>query len=192
MNNKLIYLEDNEAASYKTDIKGWVSRNGRFYGEEEYFARLDGCTARHCEKCGKTTQNKSYLLCEECREKNNHEIYNKMPEKDYEEGMVLYSNVYDFYFYDNEEINDFIYTINTETNKKISITDMDLIICDANYCPEIDYEALCDDKISMDENYDCIPRQVLDAVKECNDIIRKCKTVLSYEPGKFRLNTKSF
>lgn len=40
MSDKSVIMFDSpEAATYRTDIKGWVSRDGRYYGEDERGAR---------------------------------------------------------------------------------------------------------------------------------------------------------
>ena len=33
MAEEIVMQDSDEAATYRTDIKGWVSRNGRYYGD---------------------------------------------------------------------------------------------------------------------------------------------------------------
>ena len=45
MSNEIVMIDSTEAAQYLTDIKGWVSRRGRYFGNEpnsEEIARLEG------------------------------------------------------------------------------------------------------------------------------------------------------
>lgn len=52
MKEKIIILKDSpESCSYKTDLKGWVSANGFYYGEDKNLASYAGCTHYKCEKC---------------------------------------------------------------------------------------------------------------------------------------------
>ena len=67
-NKKVIMFDSDEAAQYKTNLSGWVSRDNHFFGEDEHMARYVGCTHRKCEDCGEPTE-KGWLVCDNCREK---------------------------------------------------------------------------------------------------------------------------
>ena len=45
----IIMEESPEAAEYRTDISGWVSCNGNYYGKDERMARYDGATHKEWE-----------------------------------------------------------------------------------------------------------------------------------------------
>jgi len=45
---KIVPYDSAEAASIQT-VTGWVSRSGRFWGNDEHMARYDGCTHRKCD-----------------------------------------------------------------------------------------------------------------------------------------------
>ena len=61
---KIVMYDSPEAATYRTDIKGWVSRDGHFYGDNgpsaEHGARWSGCTHMNC-KCGTSMRKESPL-----------------------------------------------------------------------------------------------------------------------------------
>jgi len=66
-----------EAAQFKTNLAGWVSRDGRFYGEDEHMARYAGSTHKSCDDCG--TVNEIGRSCAPCREKHNAEKFAAYP-----------------------------------------------------------------------------------------------------------------
>ena len=65
-----ILFDAPDAAHYQTGIKGWVSRQGHYFGDgpqSEDMARYDGCTHVACRKCGAPTK-KGWTACNSCRE----------------------------------------------------------------------------------------------------------------------------
>jgi hypothetical protein len=48
----VILYDSKEAAQRKTDVNGWVSRRGLFFGDDEDMARFDGATHKKCSTCG--------------------------------------------------------------------------------------------------------------------------------------------
>jgi hypothetical protein len=67
MDTKAIVLYDSpEAATYQA-WEGWVSRDGRFWGEDENMARWAGCTHKACPKCGTVYEVSSF--CNQCRDR---------------------------------------------------------------------------------------------------------------------------
>ncbi len=78
---KRILPHYNEAATYHTNLTGWISRDGSYFGNSanaEQDARLHGCTHKFCDKCG-TVHRKEYVVCAICRrkEKNKENKENK-------------------------------------------------------------------------------------------------------------------
>ncbi len=103
MNDKAQVLYDSpEAAQFKTGISGWVSRDGRFYAEDEHMARFAGSTHRRCEDCG--TVNQTGRGCSVCREKINTSRFAAFPvEKwDGETPLCLFDG--DKYFFGDDVI----------------------------------------------------------------------------------------
>ena len=59
MNEPVIRFSSPEAATCRTDIKGWVSRHGRYYGDDPGRSVLLGGTVGDggtCEACGRIAQ----------------------------------------------------------------------------------------------------------------------------------------
>ena len=86
---KIILPESDEAAAFQK-LVGWVSREGRFYGQDEQAARWGGATHVKCSKCGKPT-NKSYTVCKKCREEQAHKRYVNFPVIMWDENVPIYS-----------------------------------------------------------------------------------------------------
>jgi hypothetical protein len=183
---KFILYEDPSIVEYRTDIKGWVgSNNKRYYGDmedSEHLARYDSCTHKRC-KCGNLMR-KHFTLCKVCREKKEKERYYKRPYKIYKPDMVVYSDLYDEYFFDYDEIMDY-YEYND-----INITDdLRLIICEPNKPYNIDPYDIYEDILPDDSNID-LPDEILEAFDRLNDTLNKCKSIISWEPGKHRTDIR--
>jgi hypothetical protein len=173
---KIILPSDPEAATYKTDIKGWVSRDGFYYGEGEELARYSGSTHRACEGCGTPIQKNGYTKCGPCLIASDIERYNKRERRHWNGTDGLFSEAYGEYFFDSEDLDDFC------EDHDCSIEDLRLIICVPQYAREIDpKEYYCDDLPEDGE----VPDDIIEIFDELNSRIRDSKAVLSWSPGKF-------
>ncbi len=183
----IIPYDSDDAAKYVTNISGWVSSKGHFYGEKEDLARYDGCTHRACENCG-TLAEKSYTLCPLCRlEKDIDRYFKLVPLTEQEwinksgvKDVVVYSELLDEYFFDLtiEEI--------LEQYELDAMCDLRLVWCEPQYVSHIDADAIwCDDLPEDGE----VPSEIWDAVQQLNETIDEYnKThVLGYYPSKFRV-----
>lgn len=100
----IIMYDAPEAATYRTDIRGWVDRQGFYCGDlphSEHQARWSGATHRKCETCANTYPVRAY--CETCREKQVRERWLAMPivEWDGEQMLCTYDN--DRFFSDPDD-----------------------------------------------------------------------------------------
>ena len=128
MHKKIILLESDEAAKYVTNISGWVSSRGQFYGINEHLARLDGSTHKKCESCGNVFEKMSY--CKPCHIKKEIARYNAMPQKDWE-GEFLYSEYLDEFFETLAEAQEFA------LDNYMITSDLRLVLCDPQYPDEL-------------------------------------------------------
>ena len=78
MEEKIILQDSPEAATFKTGLSGWVSREGRFWGDNEDSARWEGSTHRKCETC-ETIVPRNRICCNECTEKRAQSAYENAP-----------------------------------------------------------------------------------------------------------------
>jgi hypothetical protein len=181
---KFILYEDPSIVEYRTDIKGWVGAdNKRYYGDmkdSEHLARYDSCTHKRCE-CGNLMR-KHFTLCKVCREKKNIERYYKMPYKQYKPDMVVYSDEYDKYFFDYDEIMDFC------SYSRINSDDLRLIVCRPNKPSNIDPYDIYED-ILPDTDID-LPDEILEAFDKLNDTLNKCESIISWEPDRYRTDIR--
>jgi len=177
--SKIIEYSD-DIVEYKTDIKGWVGKKNRlYYGDykdSEHIARYNSCTHKRC-KCGNLMR-KSYMMCNECRKKDDIKRYYKRPYKKYKENMVVYSEEYDKWFYDRDQIIDFI------IDNSINSSDLRLIVCEPNNFYGLDpYDIY--ENIMPDCDID-LPDEILKCFDELNNKISSCKEPISWEIGKYR------
>ena len=179
---KQIMYDDENAARFVENIKGWVDINNRFYGNNansEHMARWSSCTHRKCE-CGKLIT-KGWPKCDECRAKIEIELYNKLPFKEYDGGLV-YSHLVDKYFRDSDEIEDYCF------DEDINPKDLRLVFCEPNKFVEVsgDY---WEDVMPEDSDGE-LPRKLQEALDNLNKVISEMPPA-SYCPGGVRTEFKS-
>lgn len=179
---EIILPESDEAATYRTDIKGWVDRHGRYFGNLEKYARLQGATHKKCE-CGELVKANYYGKCSSCREQRDIEKYNAMPNKDWDGETPLYSDAHDEYFFDEDELECFI-----DEEEDRTIENLRLIICKPNYFNTIDESYFDDD---LPENCEDLPPELTEAIEEFNNVIRGLKPA-SWSPGEYAANVEQF
>lgn len=171
---EIIVPSDDRAASIKT-ITGWVSRNGRFYGDDEHQARYDGSTRGTCSQCGSVSQ-KSRTKCDECIQKDKIERFNNLPIVEWDGKTALYCEVNDKYFWHSEEIDEFL-----EENE-LTPDDLQLFICEPEYASEISSDIWED--ILPGEDHE-VPKELENLIKEFNEKLKQLEP-LSYFPSKVR------
>jgi hypothetical protein len=174
----IIMPDSPEAASYRTDIKGWVSRDGFFYGDKpdsEHIARYAGSTRSYCQRCNGIAS-KSWTLCDPCCSVKDHERFLAMPRADWDGKAMIYSQTRDQYFNDPADALDYL-----EEGQNADA--LQLVICTPNYVRPLDHE-YCSDELA--EDVDEPPNAVLQAMDAFNKAVHGI--VLSWSPGKFALN----
>ena len=172
---EVIMYDSPEAATYLTDIEGWVSRTGLYFGENEGLARYDGCTHQPCKQCGRPAL-KPYTVCDECRQQFKIERYRARERKEWNEDCPVYSEALDCFFDSWGEINDVAY------EDGVGIEDLRLLICEPIFAEEIDPRKYYYAHLPEDSP---IPAEIEEAFERLNAAIRDCETPLCWEPGKF-------
>lgn len=171
---KIILPSDDEAASIQT-VTGWVSRQGRFFGDDERLARYDGSTHKKCV-CGEIVGRNSY--CQECDNKRKREKFNKMEFIFWNGTDALYSQSKDEFFFNKDELDYFCFC------NKATIEELDLVVCEAVYAGEINpFEYYYD---GLPEYCCSVPCALQEAFDELNTRLREEKIILSWIPGKYR------
>lgn len=153
--------DSDEAATHKTNISGWVTGGGLYYGKDEHIARWAGCTHIRCE-CGRIRE-KSYTICEDCRRKKSNERYAALPfvEWDGVTPLTLWDD--DQYFFGEDDIAEYC------EDNEIKSADLLLVICDPVYLSPLHEDYWSD---SLPEEGE-LPPAIQKLVKELNDAIKK-------------------
>lgn len=174
---ELVVFPDDEIAAKKMTVTGWVSRNGRFYGQDEHKARYDGSTHGKCD-CG-NKMSKGWTKCNSCSRKSDIERYKAYPFEEWDGKKPVYSDSRDKYFYDASEIEEYC-----EENE-IEPSQLMLLICESNYLNEID-SSIWEDELPEDGD---IPKELQDKLNELNQFIETLPAI-SYSPSKIRTEYK--
>lgn len=159
--DKVIVPDSPESASRK-NVEGWVSRKGRFFGENEGAARYDGATHKKCfiEGCENLIPISSYLLsCDSCRDIIRNKIYQDYPVIDWDEKTPLCLFDDDRYFTSVEEIEEYCY------EHELEIEDLKLVLCKPIEYPRIDVDSLFEGTLGCDDDPS---DEVIDAIERLN------------------------
>lgn len=172
---EIITNENPMTATWRDDVRGWVSADGKYYGagpEAERLARWSACTHVRCG-CGLLVE-KRWTHCEWCREKNRHERWEKLPVGNWGGTGIIYS----------DRLGDYMDADEVEENKE-EHGDLDLIICDPIRLRHIEEEDWHDD-LATEDGCEDLPQAVLDAIDALNREIDKMDAV-TWAPGRFRI-----
>jgi hypothetical protein len=172
----IILNTSEEAAHFVTGISGWVDREGRFWGNDERMARYSGSTHSVCKTCGNIYQRNAYCL--PCHKRKEIECYNVKPKKPWDGQSPLYSHVYDMWFNEISEIEEYC-----EEHECI-VDDLRLSIGEPVYMREIDSDYWEEDLPEEQHLHDCDERLSL-LVEAVNKYIREEKPYYTWEAGKF-------
>lgn len=173
MTEKTIMYESDEAAHFRDNISGWVSGRGRFCGDNEDLARYDGSTHRKCE-CGNVIE-RLWTKCPDCRKKAADEKYQAMPYQKWDNEPLVLRDLETYFFSDSE-----LYGHMSENELKT----LDLIICEPNTAPVIDYYA--EDVLPEDLYIDDVAPELANKIADLNQYILDNKPILSWSGGKYR------
>lgn len=176
----IIFPDDPRSATYRTDICGWVSRDGRFFGEGpqvEELARAAGATHVHCNSCGAPVESRRYYrLCALCKIRQEAARFLDMPEAEWDGKAMLYSQTLDRYYTDMDAVHD-------ELDEGGALTDLQLVICEPIYARQLASDFF-EDQLP-DDPYIDPPPDLEDAIEAFNKAVEGL--ILSWEPGKKRL-----
>lgn len=175
---KIIMYDSPEAATYVTNIEGWIDINRRFFGkgeDGERMARYSSHTHKTCE-CGNKME-KGWTKCNECRHKSSIERYNARPFKEWDGTEPICTWDGDRYFFSKEDLIAYM-----EDNEETAI---DLLICDPVNFRRIDLDTIADD---THEGWEP-EKELCDKIDEFNAYL-KTLPPHSWMPGKVRTSYK--
>lgn len=177
-----IILKDSpQAAEYRTNISGWVSAKGHFYGKDEELARYDGSTHKKCETCENVyVKEWNYAICQSCLDSKRFSDYLKREEIPYSSDMVVVIRDSDTYFFSEEDLIDYLVDNENEFGH------IYLDVCDPQYLSAIDPHSQWEDVIPIDTDFGSIASdELISALLHLNKIISNHNPV-SWYPGKKR------
>jgi RNA polymerase subunit RPABC4/transcription elongation factor Spt4 len=187
----VIGFDDPGAAVFRENIRGWVSRDGLFFGddpESEYLARSRGCTHKPCQACGQPAE-KAYQRCPECREAMETQAWEAMETREWDGKALLCVHRGDQYFSDPES------AVESLTESGVAPEDMRLVICEPMHLPEIDARDYVENFLDGDSEFDGdLPPGVLEGFQILNTRIRESRSgmPLAWQPGGYRLDLRPY
>lgn len=128
---KDIFPEDSEAAIYMDSVpfsKGWVDRNGRYWGDDERMARYSGATKLRCDDCGNPIPKVGYSCCFDCRALRSRKAFDTLPVEKWDGICMLYSETQEEYYTDIASALDFLkskedwYSLQLTLTRKVEIS----------------------------------------------------------------------
>jgi hypothetical protein len=173
----MILSTSKEAAQFVTNISGWVSRSGNFWGKDERMARYDGCTHTLCADCGKPVEKiRGYSKCNKCREISDNKLFESYKKQEWDEVTPITIFRGDEYFFDRDSLDEYCEE-NENTPDKLQ-----LLICVPNYVKEINDDIYCD-YLPEDRSLDDVAPELAEKIKELNAYIRENNIIISWSPS---------
>jgi hypothetical protein len=167
---KIIMRDSDEAAQLKT-VTGWVSADGRWYGDNESTARWAGCTHEVCG-CGAVID-KGRLKCDKCHDKDRWERYKKLETKPWngEDFLVTWDD--DKFFWTDSELMDYC------EEMQVQPQDLQLVFANPVYGRYLDSDYFQDELHEDGE----LPDSILEAMEKFNEVV-KAAGPLSWQDSK--------
>ncbi|OTA14070.1 hypothetical protein Xbed_03743 [Xenorhabdus beddingii] len=175
MSEKIIVMYDSSEAAQIQAVTGWVSRNGRFWGNDEQMARYDGSTHRKCDNNPEHPIVEMYSYCSICHEESRQQKFMAMRRQkwDGETPLVIFDT--DQYFFYEDSLNAYC------DEHEVTPSELQLVICEPNYPAEINGEDYFTDDLPEDGE---LPDELQRAFDALNAVIRNSPP-LSWSQGKY-------
>ena len=172
--NKVILMSSPEAAQIKT-VTGWVSSQGRFWGENERAARYDGATHKECENNPEHPIIEINSYCNICAHERRVKKYKEMEKVEWDEPTPINNFFGDEYFFSFEDLTD--YCVENDTD----LRDLHLVLTEPCYIKPFDIvEHAGDDAVEDWDEYD-LSSELRSAIDNLNELIKK-EPPISYFP----------
>ena len=174
---KIIYDSDG-IVEYRTNIEGWVGKDGRFYGKDEHSARYANCTHVKCD-CG-NIMSRGYTKCDTCRSSAVWDKFLALESIEWDGKSMMATYDDDKFFRDWDDVYEYCY------DNEISPDTLKLVICHKdNRLREVNIDELneeyCDeDGRGVSEFHPEIARKAA----ELNELIRNAEPLLWFADNK--------
>lgn len=174
--NPIIMYESPEAASIQT-VTGWVSRDGRFFGDDELLARYCGSTHRTCDTNPEHQVFRTNGYCEQCANEKEMSKFAAMPIADWDGEAMLYLVEHDRFYNCATDIQRFC------ERSELQIKDLKVVLCEPINMDKVEsdyWESSFADEVDLDSAI----QTALDAL---NAAIEAHGKAVSWMPGSNRV-----
>ena len=178
MEAKEIILDtDPNIVEYRTNIEGWVGKDGRFYGKDKNQAIYNNSTHKKCENGH--IYSKHWINCQDCENAKRPSKYMKLEFKEWDGKTPLCLFMDDKYFFSIDDIEDYLDT------EELTPDDLELVICNPNYIWEIQTDYWEDIMPEDRDLEDVASGELFEKFKELNELIKN-EPAVSWSGGNFR------
>lgn len=161
--NPVVMYDSPEAASVKT-VTGWVSRCGRFFGDNEHLARWVGSTHIKCEKNNNHPAYEINSYCRDCYDEGRQKKFEQMPSKAWDGDSPIALFDCDNFFFSKTDLFDYL------VDNDIHISNAQLVHCRPTYPREINPTEYYEDDLPDGAEVDAELKAAFDAL---NEVIKK-------------------
>jgi len=176
---EIILNTEPNIVEYRTNIEGWVGKDGRFYGKDKDQAIYGNSTHKKCDEGH--IYRKSWINCPDCEEAKKPSKYLQLDFKEWDSETPLCLFDDDKYFFAIDDIEDYLDT------EDLNPEDLQLVICKPNYLWEIQTDYWEDVYPEDRDLEDVASKELISKINELNELIRK-ESAVSWKAGKFRTN----
>lgn len=171
----VVVMYDSPEAAHRGTVEGWISRDGRFYGDDEHLARWAGCTHKRCD-CG-GIMDRGYTRCLDCIADEDRKRWEALPavEWDGDAPLCLFDD--DHFFFSPWELLEYC------EDHNVKPTALRLVLAEGRRFSTLEEDYWVDD---LPEDGD-LPGPIADAVKKLNEVIKAYPHPAAYWPSKQRV-----
>ncbi len=174
---EIIMYDADGIVEHRTDISGWVGKNGNFYGKSEDMARYANSTHKTCD-CG-NIMSKGWTKCEGCRAKSALERFMALEGVEWDGEAMMCTHDDDRFFRDWDEAVSYCY------DNEILPKDLKLVLCKKDIrISEINIDELNEEYCTEDESLSDFHPEIAKKVDELNELIRNTEPTLWFATNK--------
>ena len=182
MNKPIIMRDSPLAASIKT-VTGWVSSNGRFFGDNEDLARYDGSTHQKCKNNPDHPIHEVRSYCEVCANENSEKRFREFEKKPWDGKTPVAIHETDEFFFSISDLFDHL------CDHEIQLADVQIVHCKPQYPNQIDPGYYYQDDLP-DGDSGFLSAALIDAFDKLNEVIKKEGPLCWYQ-DKFKVEFSS-
>jgi len=173
---KIVMYDDPNIVQLK-EVKGWVGKDGRFYGNNEHLARHANSTHKKCE-CGNIMV-KGYSYCNDCSTKKAKENFLKLPIGEWDGKSMMCEYNGERFFSDMDEVIEYL------EDNDILPEDAEIVLCEKQvFLNEVNFDELNEEYCTEENGASYYHPEIAEKVEELNELIRKAEPKLWFRTNK--------